>query len=129
MRFHAIGTYSDKSFYDTNDGGLHGSMTRMPHLAALEWDYADRLKHTVKSDGSGQDTYFTYDAAGQRVRKVYHHDGLIEERIYLGPFEIYRKRINGNLDLERESFLSLLGTKKSRDRIQFMLKEGKPLRN
>ena len=35
----------------------------------------------------------------------------------------------GLLDLEREAFLSLLGTKKTRDRIQFMLKEGKPLRN
>ena len=33
------------------------------------------------------------------------------------------------LDLEREAFLSLLGTAKTRERIQFMLKEGKPLRN
>jgi 3-hydroxyacyl-CoA dehydrogenase len=33
------------------------------------------------------------------------------------------------LDLEREAFLSLLGTKKTRDRIQHMLKDGKPLRN
>ena len=33
------------------------------------------------------------------------------------------------LDLEREAFLSLLGTKKTRDRIQHMLKAGKPLRN
>jgi 3-hydroxyacyl-CoA dehydrogenase len=33
------------------------------------------------------------------------------------------------LDLEREAFLSLLGTRKTRDRIQHMLKEGKPLRN
>jgi 3-hydroxyacyl-CoA dehydrogenase len=33
------------------------------------------------------------------------------------------------LDLEREAFLSLLGTKKTQDRIQHMLKEGKPLRN
>ena len=33
------------------------------------------------------------------------------------------------LDLEREAFLSLLGTKKTRERIQHMLKEGKPLRN
>jgi 3-hydroxyacyl-CoA dehydrogenase len=33
------------------------------------------------------------------------------------------------LDLEREAFLSLLGTQKTRDRIQHMLKEGKPLRN
>ncbi len=33
------------------------------------------------------------------------------------------------LDLEREAFLSLLGTKKTQDRIQNMLKTGKPLRN
>ena len=33
------------------------------------------------------------------------------------------------LDLEREAFLSLLGTKKTRERIQHMLKTGKPLRN
>jgi 3-hydroxyacyl-CoA dehydrogenase len=33
------------------------------------------------------------------------------------------------LDLEREAFLSLLGTKKTQERIQHMLKEGKPLRN
>ena len=33
------------------------------------------------------------------------------------------------LDLEREAFLSLLGTRSTRERIQHMLKEGKPLRN
>ncbi len=33
------------------------------------------------------------------------------------------------LDLEREAFLSLLGTPKTRERIQHMLKDGKPLRN
>jgi 3-hydroxyacyl-CoA dehydrogenase len=33
------------------------------------------------------------------------------------------------LDLEREAFLSLLGTPKTQERIQYMLKTGKPLRN
>ncbi len=33
------------------------------------------------------------------------------------------------LDLEREAFLSLLGTTKTQARVQYMLKEGKPLRN
>ncbi|HUS06419.1 MAG TPA: 3-hydroxyacyl-CoA dehydrogenase NAD-binding domain-containing protein [Bryobacteraceae bacterium] len=33
------------------------------------------------------------------------------------------------LDLEREAFLSLLGTAKTQERIQHMLKTGKPLRN
>jgi 3-hydroxyacyl-CoA dehydrogenase len=33
------------------------------------------------------------------------------------------------LDLEREAFVSLCGQKKTQERIQFMLKTGKPLRN
>jgi 3-hydroxyacyl-CoA dehydrogenase len=33
------------------------------------------------------------------------------------------------LDLERDGFLHLVGTKKSQERIEFMLKKGKPLRN
>ena len=33
------------------------------------------------------------------------------------------------LDLEREAFLSLCGEKKTQERIQHMLKMGKPLRN
>jgi 3-hydroxyacyl-CoA dehydrogenase len=33
------------------------------------------------------------------------------------------------LDLEREAFLSLLGEKKTLERIQSVLKTGKPLRN
>jgi 3-hydroxyacyl-CoA dehydrogenase len=33
------------------------------------------------------------------------------------------------LDLEREAFLSLCGMSKTQERIEFMLKTGKPLRN
>ena len=33
------------------------------------------------------------------------------------------------LDLEREAFLSLCGNPKTQERMQFMLKTGKPLRN
>ena len=33
------------------------------------------------------------------------------------------------LDLEREAFVSLCGEKLSQDRMKFMLKKGKPLRN
>jgi 3-hydroxyacyl-CoA dehydrogenase len=33
------------------------------------------------------------------------------------------------LDLEREAFVSLCGERKTQERIQFMLKTGKPLRN
>jgi 3-hydroxyacyl-CoA dehydrogenase len=33
------------------------------------------------------------------------------------------------LDLEREAFVSLCGTEKTQQRIEHMLKSGKPLRN
>jgi 3-hydroxyacyl-CoA dehydrogenase len=33
------------------------------------------------------------------------------------------------LDLEREAFVSLCGTEKTQDRMQFMLQKNKPLRN
>jgi 3-hydroxyacyl-CoA dehydrogenase len=33
------------------------------------------------------------------------------------------------LDLEREAFLKLLGTKETQERLQYTLKTGKPLRN
>lgn len=71
----------------------------------MEWDYADRLQHTERSGGGNQHTYFTYDSSGMRVRKVYQHSGLTEERIYLAGFEVYRKRsgtLTGTIELERE---------------------------
>src|SRR5690606_41438036 len=41
----------------------------MPHLLNIEWDYADRMQHAHR----GGDVYFTYDAAGNRVRKIHVH--------------------------------------------------------
>jgi RHS repeat-associated protein len=90
------GQFSGKYTYDT-----HGNMTSMPHLASVGWDYRDQLLSADK--GGGGVVYFAYDAAGQRVRKVYEHHGLTEERIYLGGWEIYRKRQGGEVVLERET--------------------------
>jgi hypothetical protein len=85
----------------------HGSMTNMPHLAVMDWDYADRLKHTQKGAGGGaQHTHFTYDAAGQRVRKANVTPGTVKERIYLGGYEIYRERAAtpaAPIDFERQT--------------------------
>jgi len=75
----------------------HGNMTRMPHLggadpgANMHWNYRDQLRQTDL--GGGGTAYYVYDSAGQRVRKVWEKSAsLIEERIYLGGFEIFRKR-------------------------------------
>ena len=90
----------------------HGNMTRMPHLGGahpapnMHWDYRDQLRQTDL--GGGGTAYYVYDAAGQRVRKVWKKSAtLIEERIYLGGFEIFRRHggaIGANTaTLERET--------------------------
>jgi len=85
----------------------HGNMIRMPHLGSaypapnMYWDYHDQLTQT---DLGGRGTaYYVYDATGQRVRKVWEKSaGLVEERIYLGGLEIFRRR-RGAERLERET--------------------------
>lgn len=76
--------------------------------------------------------------AGANSMKAGHyiseHDQLISEKlgyVLCGGDLSERTMVSEQylLDLEREAFLSLLGTKKTLERIQFMLKNGKPLRN
>lgn len=62
------------------------------------------------------------------------HDALIGEklaRILTGGDLNHEARVSEQylLDLEREAFLSLVGTRKTQERIAHMLKTGKPLRN
>ncbi|WP_437764849.1 RHS repeat-associated core domain-containing protein [Sorangium sp. So ce281] len=88
----------------------HGNMTAMPHIAALTWDENDQLRST-DLDGGGV-VYYAYDAAGQRVRKVWEHNGLVEERIYLGGYEVYRKRNATGLVLERQTLHVMDGARR-----------------
>lgn len=90
----------------------HGNMLHMPHLGGgplapnMHWDYTDQLRQTDLIGGGT--AHYVYDAAGQRVRKVWQKaPGLVEERIYLDGFEIFRKHrasIGANsVVLERET--------------------------
>ena len=81
----------------------HGNMLGMPHLAGMDWSFKDELR-AVDLGGGGM-AYYVYDASGQRVRKVVEKNGgnLVEERIYLGGFEVFRRRLNGGLTVERET--------------------------
>jgi RHS repeat-associated protein len=86
----------------------HGNITRMPHLGGvhpasnMHWNYRDQLQQ-IDLAGAGGTAYFTYDGSGRRLRKVWEKaPGLTEERIYLGAFEIYRRRQGGER-LERET--------------------------
>ncbi len=68
----------------------------------MQWDYKDQLKEVDL--GGGGTAYYVYDASGERVRKVIEKTGgIVEQRIYLGGWEVYRKTISGNLNFERET--------------------------
>ena len=90
----------------------HGNITRMPHLGGVHpapnmiWDHRDQLRQ-VDLGGGGR-AFYVYDARGERARKVWEKPGgLVEERLYLGGFEIYRRR-QGADRLERET-LHIMG--------------------
>ncbi|EYF04841.1 Hypothetical protein CAP_3867 [Chondromyces apiculatus DSM 436] len=90
--------YSAHYMYDA-----HGNVTSMPHLASIVWDFKDQQREVDL--GGGGTAYYVYDAAGQRVRKIWEHSGLKEERIYADEYEVYRRRegLNADLVLERET--------------------------
>lgn len=103
-----------ESYSTAGDGyDAHGNMLRMPHLQTMQWNFNDQLQMTQRqavnaadADGvqrHGERSWYVYDSAGQRVRKVTERaNGQVkDERIYLGGFEIYRK--NGANPLVRET--------------------------
>ena len=92
-----VGSLTDTYQYDA-----HGSITRMTHLPTMGWDFKDQFQ-SADLQGGGT-AYYVYDASGQRTRKVIERvGGVVEERLYLGGYEIYRKRLNGIVTLERET--------------------------
>ena len=85
-----VGQDVERYTYDAD-----GNMTRIPHLPDMDWDFKDQLHATRRqavNTGRGETTYYVYDSAGQRVRKVTERasGSRQHERIYLGSFEMYR---------------------------------------
>jgi RHS repeat-associated protein len=83
------------------DHDAHGNMVAMPHLFDLQWDYADQLEYVEIVENDNQEVHFVYDASGQRVRKVWRHGQWLDETLYLGGYEVWRRYISngGNWDL------------------------------
>jgi RHS repeat-associated protein len=96
--------FSAKYDYDAD-----GNMVRMPHLPSMHWDFKDQLQATQRQTANNEScerTYYVYDRAGLRVRKV--TDGANgrkkQERIYIGNFEVYREYSrDSKVGLERET--------------------------
>lgn len=91
----AVGSTSASFSYNA-----HGSMASMPHLSAMDWDFAEKLCHITRGT---TEAYYNYDGNGIRTRKVVEKNGSVEIRLYLGGFEIWRKTVNGTLETERET--------------------------
>ena len=92
----AAGPYSATYTHDA-----HGNMTRMPHLPVMAWDELDHLRSTTRqvvTSATPETTFYTYDASGERERKVTDRQApagqtgtRAKERIYLGGLELYRE--------------------------------------
>jgi 3-hydroxyacyl-CoA dehydrogenase len=107
--------------------------------AALEMveDYQPPiLREDIKLAGKGGRTAMKVTLKGYKVQgKISAHDEFIAKKLaYVvtggdkgGPTKPVDEQYL--LDIEREVFLSLCGEEKTHDRIRYMLKKGKPLRN
>jgi RHS repeat-associated protein len=93
----SVGSATEGYRYDA-----HGNTTSMPHLPQMQWEFRDHLSATAmqvrNDDGTPETTYYVYDTAGARVRKVTERQAppgqlpaRATERVYLGAFEVYRE--------------------------------------
>ena len=125
------GQWTRNYFYNSGDNYLlghtsgtteytydaHGNITSMPHINVMGYDQDDQLRAAI-FPSAGVFTYYCYDSTGNRTRKVVQKPGnIIEDHIYLGGYEVYRKTINGTLNFERET-LSISDDQKAIVRIE-----------
>lgn len=88
----------------------HGNLVAMPHLAGMDWDFADQLRRIDLGGGGTVD--YVYDGEGERIRKVWHKGAMVEERLWIGGFEVFRRRQGQDLVLERETLHIMDDTKR-----------------
>jgi len=92
----------------------HGNLLNLPPTPVMLWNYKDQFVSATQqsvSIGTGQTTYYNYDAGGMRTRKVTLGAAspaaiasLLSERLYIGNFEIYRTYgPGGAITLQRET--------------------------
>lgn len=103
----------------------------------LAEDYTPPVfRDDLKLPGAGGRTAMVTALKGFKLQgKISDHDELIGQKLAFiltgGDKAGLTKSVDEQylLDIEREAFISLAGEEKTQDRIRFMLKSGKPLRN
>jgi RHS repeat-associated protein len=119
----SVGNTTSQYTYD-GAAGVSGCITSMPHLSVLNWGFNDMIQAAATqkvNSGTPETTYFQYDGTNARSRKVTNRQAAVgatpvrkSERIYIGPFEIYREfAANGtDIALERQSYSLTDGTRR-----------------
>ncbi|MBL0136313.1 MAG: hypothetical protein IPP79_21235 [Chitinophagaceae bacterium] len=113
-----IQTQIGDQIYQYPHHATHGFITMLPHLEDMQWNFQEKLFKTIRQrrtdGGTAETTYYQYDGAGQRIRKITENQaapGNIptkkEERIYISGYELYKKHSSPDAGLERTS-LSLM---------------------
>ncbi|MCK6503021.1 RHS repeat-associated core domain-containing protein [Myxococcota bacterium] len=104
------GTYSD--LYTTS---ARGAIVRMPHLRSgmdnLVPDHRDQVRK-AELNSSGDVAWYAYGADKKRVMKRVIRGQNVEDRIYVGGWEVWRKRVSGALQEARETLHVLDGDKR-----------------
>jgi RHS repeat-associated protein len=129
MQTHGGSTTGPGVFHYSYDE--HGNMLEMPRLAAMDWNAYDELSRTDNGGGDGRiEHHFQYEARGQRVRKVVEHHGLdeedepiitlVEERLYLGGYEVYRRHVGGDLSAEVDREVQTLHVMDGEERVALL---------
>ncbi len=94
-----------------------------------------KQREDIKVQGKAGIALFSAGISGMKMGNyISEHDKLIADKlayVMCGGDLSYPQEVSEQylLDLEREAFLSLLGTKKTLERIQSVIQGGKPLRN
>jgi len=112
-------------------------MAKQKALELVGNDYTPpQYRNDLKLPGSGGRTAMAMALKGFKAQgKISEHDEFIAKKLAFvltgGDKAGLTKSVDEQylLDIEREAFISLAGEKLSQDRIRFMLKKGKPLRN
>ena len=112
-------------------------MAKQKALELVGNDYIPpQYREDLKLPGAGGRTAMTMALKGFKAQgKISEHDEFIAKKLAFvltgGDKAGLTKSVDEQylLDIEREAFVSLAGEKLSQDRIRFMLKKGKPLRN
>lgn len=103
--------------------GMHGNITKMPHLSIMAWNYRDQLRATSRqiiiTGDIPETTWYIYNASSQRVRKITERQNpqgkepvKLEETTYLGLNDMYREYGgNGNVS-SRKDAISIIDDKK-----------------